>query len=240
MNDGSPGRSDGGGTSGAARSSSTGCRAASAIGDDDDTSSSTTARRPASVDMDGKRYIDYHSGSGRSSSVTAIRWWAAVAEAAAEGDSFAMTQRREIEAAEKVRRPSASGPTRSVSPTPARRRRCTPSGSPGRRPDASVIVKFEGPIPRHARLRAVLHGGGAGEPPRVDAVRPVPSRVEPGYPRRSGHGAHRPLQRPRGMAERASRPRDSGSPLLIVEPMLGNVFGLMPLPGYLEGLRQLW
>ena len=54
-------------------------------------------------DMDGKRYIDYHLGFGpvilgHGHPVVA----AAVAEAAAEGTTFAMTTRREIEAAEKV------------------------------------------------------------------------------------------------------------------------------------------
>jgi glutamate-1-semialdehyde 2,1-aminomutase len=53
--------------------------------------------------MDGKRYIDYQCGFGPiilghgEPSVSA-----AVAEAAGEATSFAMTQRREIEAAEKV------------------------------------------------------------------------------------------------------------------------------------------
>ncbi|MDF2731340.1 MAG: hypothetical protein K0T01_3131, partial [Acidimicrobiia bacterium] len=55
------------------------------------------------VDMDGKHYIDYQCGFG-----PVILGhgdpdvWQAVVDTAGEATSFAMTQRREVEAAEKV------------------------------------------------------------------------------------------------------------------------------------------
>jgi glutamate-1-semialdehyde 2,1-aminomutase len=55
-------------------------------------------------DMDGRRYVDYQCGFGP---ILLGHWHPevvrAVAEAAAEGTVFAMTQKREVIAAEKVR-----------------------------------------------------------------------------------------------------------------------------------------
>ena len=41
------------------------------------------------------------------------------------------------------------------------------------------------------------------------------------------------------LAERAFKDEGQRIAAVIVEPMLGNAFGIMPLPGFLEGLRQL-
>src|SRR5690606_29901323 len=74
-------------------------------GGTDDTLANEQGRVGHVYDMDGKRYIDYQLGFGPvilgHGHPKVVE---AVADAAANGTTFAMTQRREIEAAEVIRK----------------------------------------------------------------------------------------------------------------------------------------
>ncbi len=149
-------------------------------------------------DMDGNRYIDYHLGFGpvilgHGHPVVA----AAVAEAAAEGTTFAMTTRREIEAAEKVK--AAVGYIDAL--------RFTNTGTEATlhairlaraATGREIIVKFEGAY--HGAHDNVLFSTAGATVSHLGSRRsPVPLQALERDPRGgAGHGAHRPLQRPRG------------------------------------------
>jgi glutamate-1-semialdehyde 2,1-aminomutase len=189
-------------------------------------------------DMDGKRYIDYQCGFGPiilghgNEAVSA-----AVAEAAVAGVSFAMSQRREVEAAEKVMEAL----------TWADRMRFTNTGTEATMhairlargfTGRDLVVKFEG---QYHGVHDYLMFSTAGVP--TDALgsryQPIPVQSSSGIP-----GSIRTYIRtiPFNDLELAQRVfADEGRRIaaIIVEPMLGNAFGFMPVDGFLQGLRDL-
>ncbi len=190
------------------------------------------------IDMDGKRYIDYQLGFGpiilgHGDPAVAT----AVAETLGEGTSFAMTQRREIEAAEKVmgalQWPDAMRFTNTGTEATMHAIRLA-RGLTGR----DVVLKFEGQY--HGMHDYVLFStagvpvGGLGS-----RFRPIALQSSSGIPE-----AIRSLVRTLPfndleLAERAFKDEGQRIAAIIVEPMLGNAFGIMPQPGFLEGLRRL-
>jgi len=189
-------------------------------------------------DMDGKRYIDYQCGFGpiilgHGEPLVS----AAVAEAAGEATSFAMTQRREIEAAEKViatlgwpdyMRFTNTGTEATMHAIRLAR------GVTGR----DVIIKFEGQY--HGMHDYVLFST-AGVP-----VSGLGSRLEP-VPLQSSSGIPESIRsyirtlpfNDLDLVERTFRDEGHRIAAVIIEPMLGNAFGILPQPGFLEGLRRL-
>ena len=189
-------------------------------------------------DMDGRRYIDYMLGFGpvvlghAHPHVTA-----AVAEAAADGVSFAATQRREIEAAEKL-----------VKAVPwVERIRFTNTGTEATmhairlaraHSGRELIVKFEGAY--HGAHDYLMFSTAGAPPTKLGSRRsPVPWQQSSGIPE-----AIRGLLRvvPFNDLEAVERLfRSAGHQIaaLIVEPTLGNTFGIFPEPGFLAGLRRV-
>jgi glutamate-1-semialdehyde 2,1-aminomutase len=190
------------------------------------------------IDMDGKRYIDYQLGFGPiilgHGDPTVSQ---AVAETASQATSFAMTQRREIEAAEKVMsalewpdamRFSNTGTEATMHAIRLAR------GLTGR----DIVIKFEGQY--HGMHDYVLFST-AGVPVSGlgSRFRPIALQSSSGIPE-----AIRSLVRTLPfndleMAQRAFKDEGQRIAAVIVEPMLGNAFGIMPLPGFLDGLRSL-
>jgi glutamate-1-semialdehyde 2,1-aminomutase len=189
-------------------------------------------------DMDGKRYIDYQLGfgpvilgHGHESVVAAAR------EAAGDGVSFAMTQRREVEAAELIRSvlPWADGMRFTNTGTEATMHSVRLArGMTGR----DVVVKFEGQY--HGMHDYVLFStAGVSTEALGSRYHPIPVQSSSGIPE-SIRSHVRTL--PFNDIERAQRLFESEGrrvAAVIVEPTLGNAFGLMPVPGFLEGLRSL-
>ena len=189
-------------------------------------------------DVDGKDYIDFQLGFGPiilgHGDPTVV---AAVTEAAGAGTTFAMTQRREVEAAEKVMEalPWAEGMRFGNTGTEATMHAIRLArGYTGR----DLVLKFEG---QYHGVHDYVMFSTAGVP--VEALgsrfRPVPVQSSSGIP-----DAIRSYIRtaPYNDLELARRIFDSEGrsiAAVIVEPMLGNAFGFMPDDGYLEGLRQL-
>jgi glutamate-1-semialdehyde 2,1-aminomutase len=190
-------------------------------------------------DMDGKRYIDYQLGFGPvilghgDEAVVA-----AAAEAAQDGaTSFAMTQRREVEAAEKVvsalRWPDAMRFSNTGTETTMHAIRLA-RGFTGR----DVVVKFEGQY--HGVHDYVMFStagapvGGLGS-----RYRPVPLQSSSGIPDSIRNYVRTLPFNDLELAERTLRDEGSRIAAVIVEPLLGNAFGIMPKKGFLEGLRRL-
>jgi glutamate-1-semialdehyde 2,1-aminomutase len=190
------------------------------------------------VDMDGKRYIDYQLGFGPvilGHGDEAVS--RAVAETASQATSFAMTQRREIEAAEKVisalewpdaMRFSNTGTEATMHAIRLAR------GLTGR----DLVLKFEGQY--HGMHDYVLFStagvpvGGLGS-----RFRPIPLQSSSGIPE-SIRSVVRTLPfNDLELTERAFRDEGRRIAAVIVEPMLGNAFGIMPREGFLLGLRAL-
>ncbi len=190
------------------------------------------------VDVDGNRYLDLQCGFGP---IILGHGDPAVAEAAADAardaTSFAMTQRREVEAAERVM--SALG-------WPARMRFTNTGteatmhairlarGMTGR----DVIIKFEGQY--HGMHDYVLFSTAGGPADALGSrFRPNPWQSSSGIPEAIRSYIRTLPYNDLEIVERTFR--DSGGDIaaVIVEPMLGNAFGIMPEEGYLEGLRRL-
>ena len=159
-----------------------------------------------------------------------------MAEAAAAGTVFAMTQRREVEAAEKFRKavPWVEGLRFTNTGTEATMHAIRLArGFTGR----DTILKFEG---QYHGVHDYVMFSTAGSPPtsaRV-ALPAGPLAVVLGHPRDD------PLPHPGAAVQRSrscwsgcSATRATGSPAVIVEPMLGNAFGIMPKDGYLARIR---
>jgi glutamate-1-semialdehyde 2,1-aminomutase len=189
-------------------------------------------------DMDGKRYIDYQCGFGPiilghgEPSVSA-----AVAEAAGEATSFAMTQRREIEAAEKViatlgwpdlMRFTNTGTEATMHAIRLAR------GVTGR----DLVIKFEGQY--HGMHDYVLFST-AGVPVSGlgSRLRPIPLQSSSGIPETIRSYIRTLPFNDLDHVERAFRDEGGRIAAVIVEPMLGNAFGIMPQEGFLQGLRAL-
>ncbi len=205
---------------------------------DDDTMVIARGEGAHVYDMDGNRYIDYQLGFGPiilghgHPDVAA-----AVAEAAAEGTTFAMTTAREIEAAEAFRdavpwvdalRFTNTGTEATMHAIRLAR------AHTGR----EIIVKFEGAY--HGAHDYVLFSTSDAPIASLGNRRsPVPLQESSGVPE-----AIRSLIRvvPFNDLEAMERLfRDEGHRIaaMIVEPMLGNFCGVMPEDGYLEGLRRI-
>ena len=182
------------------------------------------------IDMDGKRYIDYQCGfgpiilgHGEPSVVAAVR------DAAGEATSFAMTQRREVEAAEKVvdtlgwpdlMRFTNTGTEATMHAVRLAR------GVTGR----DVVLKFEGQY--HGMHDYVLFST-AGVP--VDGLgsrlRPIPLQSSSGIPETIRSYVRTLPFNDVEMAERLFKDEGHRIAAVIVEPMLGNAFGILPQAG---------
>ncbi len=186
-------------------------------------------------DMDGKRYVDYQCAWGPIILGHADPFvTAAVAAAAADGTTFAMTQWREVEAAEAVVgalkwaakiRFTNTGTEATMHALRLAR------GWSGR----DLVVKFEG---HYHGTHDYLLFTTAGAPPahlgsRLD---PIPYQASSGIP-----DSIRTHVRTLPFNDIAAVDRffeDHGHEIaaVIVEPMAGNVFGILPEQGFLEGL----
>ncbi len=190
------------------------------------------------IDMDGNRYIDYQLGFGPvilghgDPDVAA-----AVSEAALAGTTFAMTQRREVEAAEQFLAavPWAEqlrfGNTGTEATMHAIR---LARGVTGR----DVILKFEG---QYHGVHDYVMFSTAGAPPAALGSRsqPVPWQSSSGIPETiRSYIRVLPFNDMEGV-ERLFRDQGHQIAGVIVEPMLGNAFGIMPEDGFLQGLRRL-
>jgi len=189
-------------------------------------------------DMDGKRYIDFHCGFGPvilghgEPSVVA-----AVAEAAAAGTVFAMTQRREIEAAEAVKaavpwveylRFTNTGTEATMHAIRLAR------GFTGR----DVVLKFEG---QYHGVHDTVMFSTASAPLGALGSRysPVLSASSSGIPDYTRAGTRVLPFNDLEAVRRLFKWMGHQIAAIIVEPILGNCFGIMPEPGYLEGLREI-
>ncbi|MBU1226377.1 MAG: aminotransferase class III-fold pyridoxal phosphate-dependent enzyme, partial [Actinobacteria bacterium] len=189
-------------------------------------------------DMDGKRYIDYQCGFGPiilghgDPRVTA-----AVAEAAASGTVFAMTQRREVEAAEKFRKavPWVEGLRFTNTGTEATMHAVRLArGYTGR----DTILKFEG---QYHGVHDYVMFSTAGAPPRSlgSRYRPVPWQSSSGIPEQIRSLIRVLPFNDTDLVERVFNDEGHRIAAVIVEPMLGNSFAILPKDGYLAHLRRL-
>ncbi|MEX1005298.1 MAG: glutamate-1-semialdehyde 2,1-aminomutase [Acidimicrobiia bacterium] len=189
-------------------------------------------------DMDGNEYIDYQLGFG-----PVILGHGdphvcdAVAEAATRGTTFAMTQKTEIEAAEKVLEALAW----------ADRLRFTNTGTEatmgalrlargwGAR---DLVLKFEGGY--HGGHDALLFTT-AGAPPEYlgSRLRPLKLPSSSGIPDSvKDHITTLPYNDIE-LAEEFFADHGRELAAVIVEPMAANFMGVTPAPGFLEALRRL-
>lgn len=189
-------------------------------------------------DMDGKRYIDYQLGFGPiilGHGDPAVV--AAVAEAAASGTTFAMTQHREIEAAEKVMEALgwADGMRFTNTGTEATMHSVRLArGFTGR----EVVLKFEGQY--HGMHDYVLFSTAGVSPDGMGSrFDPVPLQSSSGIPEAIRTYIRTLPYNDLELTRRVFENEGRSIAAVIVEPMLGNAFGLMPAEGFLEGLRAL-
>ncbi|MGB8360929.1 MAG: aspartate aminotransferase family protein [Acidimicrobiia bacterium] len=189
-------------------------------------------------DMDGKRYIDFQCGFGPiilghgDETVSA-----AVAEAAGDGTTFAMSQRREVEAAEQVMETLtwADGMRFTNTGTEATMHAIRLArGYTGR----DVVVKFEG---QYHGVHDYLMFSTAGAPPGGlgSRFRPVPWQSSSGIPDSIRTYIRTLPYNDLALARRVFEDEGRRIAAVIVEPTLGNAFGLMPVDGFLQGLRDL-
>ncbi len=189
-------------------------------------------------DMDGKKYIDYQLGfgpvilgHGHEAVVAAAR------QAAGDGVSFAMTQRREVEAAEVVRSALtwADGMRFTNTGTEATMHSIRLArGYTGR----DIILKFEGQY--HGMHDYVLFSTAGISPATLGSrFDPIPVQSSSGIPETIRSYVRTLPFNDLARAERFFESEGRQVAAVIVEPMLGNAFGIMPEPGFLEGLRRL-
>lgn len=189
-------------------------------------------------DMDGNRYIDYQCGFGpiilgHGNEAVA----AAVSEAAAAGASFAMSSRREVEASEKVM--GALGW--------ADRMRFTNTGTEATMhairlargfTGRDLVVKFEG---QYHGVHDYVMFSTAGVPTEALGSRfhPIPVQSSSGVPESIRTHIRTLPFNDLELARRVFADEGRRIAAVIVEPILGNAFGFMPVDGYLQGLRDL-
>ena len=189
-------------------------------------------------DMDGNRYIDYQCGFGPvvlgHGHPEVAR---AVAEAAAAGTTFAMTTAREVVAAEKFRaalpwvdalRFTNTGTEATMHAIRLAR------GFTGR----DVVLKFEG---QYHGVHDYVMFSTAGAPPTAlgSRYRPVPWQSSSGIPEAIRSYIRTLPFNDLELVERLFRDQGHTIAAIIVEPMLGNAFGIMPEKGFLKGLRKI-
>jgi len=189
-------------------------------------------------DMDGKRYIDYQLGFGPvilghgDPEVSE-----AVAAAAGHATSFAMTQRREIEAAEKVLEAL----------TWAERMRFTNTGTEATMhairlargvTGRDIVLKFEG---QYHGVHDYVMFSTASAPYEALGSRfsPIPVQSSSGIPDQIRTFVRVLPFNDLELAEALFKREGHRIAAVIVEPILGNTFGLPPEEGFLEGLREL-
>jgi len=189
-------------------------------------------------DMDGKRYIDYQLGFGPvilgHGHPKVVE---AVADAAANGTTFAMTQRREIEAAEVIRKaiPWAEGIRFSNTGTEATMHSIRIARAYTGR---DVVLKFEG---QYHGVHDYLLFSTAGIDPEAFGSRyaPIAVQASSGIPEAIRSYVRTVPYNDLDALERVFRSHSEEIAAVIVEPMLGNAFGIMPQPGFLEGARRI-
>lgn len=189
-------------------------------------------------DMDGKRYIDFQLGFGPiilghgDPDVSS-----AVAEAAGEATSFAMTQRREVEASEKILEALswAEGMRFTNTGTEATMHAIRLArGVTGR----DVILKFEG---QYHGVHDYVMFSTSGAPFSALGSRfsPIPVQSSSGIPDSIRTFIRTLPFNDLALAEDLFKREGHRIAAVIVEPILGNAFGVMPNDGFLEGLRRL-
>ncbi len=189
-------------------------------------------------DMDGKRYIDYQLGFGPIILGHGYKPVAdAVAEAAARGTVFAMTTALEVEAAEAMRdaipwldelRFTNTGTEATMHAIRLAR------AVTGR----DLIVKFEGAY--HGAHDYVGYSTAGAPIGYLGNKRsPVPYEVSSGVPSTIRDYIRIAHFNDLEFMEKLFKSDGHRIAAIIVEPALGNVFGLMPDDGYLEGLRRI-
>lgn len=189
-------------------------------------------------DVDGKRYIDYQCGFGpiilgHADPVVGE----AVAAAAMRGTSFAMTQMSEVEASETVMKalgwPDLMRFTNTGTEATMHSLRVA-RGITGR----DIVVKFEGTYHGvHDYLMFSTAGGPADG--LGSRYRPVPWQSSSGIPEAIRSYVRTLPFNDLELAQRVFADEGSRIAAVIVEPMMGNAFGFMPVDGFLEGLRAL-
>ncbi len=189
-------------------------------------------------DMDGKRYIDFQLGFGPvilGHGDPAVS--AAVADAVAEATSFAMTQRREVEAAERVlgalKWPERMRFTNTGTEATMHAIRLA-RGVTGR----DLVLKFEGQY--HGVHDYVMFSTASAPYGALGSrFRPVPVQSSSGIPDSIRTYIRTLPFNDLDLVESLFKSEGHRIAAVIVEPVLGNAFGLMPKDGFLEGLRKL-
>jgi glutamate-1-semialdehyde 2,1-aminomutase len=189
-------------------------------------------------DMDGKRYIDYQCAwgpiiLGHADPVVSE----AVSAAVRDGTTFAMTQRREVEAAEAVLSAIKW----------AEQMRFTNTGTEATMhalrlargwANRDLVVKFEGAF--HGTHDYVLFTTASAPPAHLGSrLRPIPFQVSSGIP--DGIRSYIRTLPFNDVDALEDYFADYGhqTAAVIVEPAAGNAFGILPEPGFLEKLREL-
>jgi glutamate-1-semialdehyde 2,1-aminomutase len=189
-------------------------------------------------DSDGNKYIDYHCGFGPiilghgDEDVTA-----AVAEAAAAGTTFAFTQEREVVAAETVKRAvpwveklrfTNTGTEATMHAVRLAR------GFTGR----DVILKFEGTY--HGAHDYVMYSTPGDSTDSLGSpYRPIPVAMSSGMPDTIMTLIRTLPFNDLDAVQRVFANDGTRIAAVLVEPMLGNAFGIQPAEGFLGGLRRL-
>ncbi|MFZ0013992.1 MAG: aminotransferase class III-fold pyridoxal phosphate-dependent enzyme [Acidimicrobiia bacterium] len=189
-------------------------------------------------DMDGKRYIDFQCGFGpiilgHADPIVGV----AVTEAVGAGTTFAMSQRREVEAAETVMEALewADGMRFTNTGTEATMHAIRLArGFTGR----DIVLKFEG---QYHGVHDYVMFSTAGAPPSGLGSRfqPVPWQSSSGIPDSIRTYIRTLPFNDLGLARRLFADQGRRIAAVIVEPTLGNAFGFMPVDGFLQGLREL-
>jgi glutamate-1-semialdehyde 2,1-aminomutase len=189
-------------------------------------------------DMDGNRYIDYQLGFGP---IILGHGHPAVAEAVAEaaraGTTFAMTTAAEIATAEIFK--DAVGWADAL--------RFTNTGTEATmhairlaraHTGRDLIVKFEGAY--HGAHDYVLFSTAGAPVGHLGSRRsPVPWQASSGIPETIRSTIRVVPFNDLDAVERLFRSEGHRIAGFLVEPMLGNCYGIMPEDGYLEGLRRI-
>ncbi|MGH8928038.1 MAG: aspartate aminotransferase family protein [Acidimicrobiia bacterium] len=189
-------------------------------------------------DMDGKRYIDFQCAWGPIILGHADPYVTeAVMAAAGDGTTFAMTQRREVEAAEAILgaikwadriRFTNTGTEATMHAIRLAR------GWAGR----DLVVKFEGHY--HGAHDYVLFTTAGAPPAHLGSrLRPIPYQVSSGIPEAiRSYVRTLPFNDVEALEDAFG---DYGHQIaaVIVEPACGNAFGITPEPGFLDAVRRL-
>lgn len=188
-------------------------------------------------DMDGRRYIDYQLGFGPVILGHGDPDVVAAVTAQASTVTLAMTQRKEVEAAEKVKaavpwverlRFTNTGTEATMHAVRLAR------GFTGR----DVILKFEG---QYHGVHDYVMFSTAGVP--LDALgsryNPIPVPASSGIPDAIRTYIRTLPFNDLHLVERLFHDQGERIAAVLVEPLLGNTFGIQAEPAFMEGLRRL-